>query len=173
MNYRILSITVLAATLALVAGAVADAQLKLNRLRANTDSAWNEVAAIHAQRLTAAKLALSSVANTGNPQLVADINNRLQRTAALPSSPALLDDPAALNAYKQGQGELTGALFMLAGSETAQSAQLAQLRAQLPDQEAALAAARERYREASAAYNARNSSVVAALLRNRPLAETI
>ena len=173
MKTRIIAMTALASTLALVAGVVADTHLKLKHLRASSDAAWNEVAAIHAQRIVLAKAALISVTATADPQLLRRLDDQLQRSAAMPATSAMLDDPAAIDAYKQRQGELTGALFMLAAGTTASTAQLAQLRAQLPRDEEALADARERYRAASAAFNARNSGALASLLRYRPLAATL
>ncbi|HEU4776245.1 MAG TPA: hypothetical protein VFS95_05425 [Telluria sp.] len=172
MKTRIIAMTALASTLALVAGVVADTHLKLKHLRASSDAAWSEVAAIHAQRIVLAKAALISVTATADPQLLRRLDDQLQRSAAMPASSAMLDDPVAIDAYKQRQGELTGALFMLAAG-TSPSAQLAQLRAQLPRDEEALADARERYRVASAAFNARNSGALASLLRYRPLAATL
>lgn len=173
MKTRIIAITALACSLALVAGAVADTHLKLNRLRASSDAAWNDVAAIHAQRIVLAKAALGSFDGVIDRQLLGRLEEQLQRSAAMPVSAAILNDPVAINAYKQRQGELTGTLFMLITTNTAPTTQLAQLRAQLPRDEAALDDARARYREASAAFNARNSGALASLLRNRPLADTL
>ncbi|SHH19465.1 hypothetical protein [Massilia sp. CF038] len=173
MKTRIISLTLVAAALALVAGAVADTHRKLNHLRASSDEAWREIAAIQEQRVIVAKAALNSVAGSVDPQLLLQLNDKLQRSTAMPARLVALDDPAAINAYKQGHGELTGALFVLTTRATVSTGPLEQLRTQLPREEAALADARERYREASAAFNARNRGALAALLRYRPLEQTL
>ncbi|HEY0062841.1 MAG TPA: hypothetical protein VGC21_12015 [Telluria sp.] len=173
MKTRIISFTLVAAALALVAGAVADTYRKLNHLKASSDEAWSEIAAIQEQRATVAMAALNSVAGSVDPHLLLQLREKLQRSTAIPAKRVKLDDPAAINAYKQSQGELTGALFMLATQATVSTGPLEQLRTQLPREEAALASARERYRAASAAFNARNSGALASLLRYRPLEQTL
>lgn len=173
MKTRIIAITALASALALVAGAVADTHHTLAHWRASSDQAWHDVAAIHAQRIAAARTAVRSVADAGDPQLLHRIDAQLQRAAGIPATAAMLDDPVAIDAYKQRQGELTGALFMLVNGNTPATDALVRLRTQLPRDEAALAAARIRYRAASAAFNARNSGPLAALLRHRPLVATL
>lgn len=173
MKNRLIAVTVAATALALLAGAVADTNLKLKHWRAGSDAAWHDIAAIHAQRILAARAALDSIAATADAQQLRRLNDQLQRSATMPASPAMLDDPIAINAYKQSQGELTGALFMLVTGNSTPTVQLARLRAQLPRDEAALAEARERYRAASAAFNARNSGALASLLRYRPLVDTL
>jgi len=135
---------------------------KLSSAREVSEAAWQELAAIHTARARAAKTAIDAAVPSANPELLRQVRSELDRTLAAPPAPAVLDDLASINAYKQRQGELTGKLFMLVAGDVPPPLQ--QLRAQLPRDEAALAQARVRYRQASADYNALSRTTIASLL---------
>jgi hypothetical protein len=159
--------------LATAAAAIIGTGHKLSNTRDSTEAAWREIAAIHAARARAAQAALNAAAPSVNPELLRQVRGELELTLAASPNPALLDDPVLINAYKRQQGELTGKLFMLAAGDAAQAGALGQLRARLPRDEAALAQARARYRQASADYNALSRTTIAALLGYRALPDAL
>jgi hypothetical protein len=164
MKQRTIAIAAGVLTLAL-ATAVTVAVGTSHRLSSSRDlseAAWHDVAAIHAARARSAKAALDAAAPTTNVELLRQVRTELDRTLAAPPDATVLDDLVSINAYKQQQGELTGKLFMLVAGDV--PAPLQQLRAQLPRDEAALAQARARYRQASADYNALSRTTIASLL---------
>ena len=158
-------------TMCLAAGAAAlsiaaagSMHAELAGLRAESEAAWNDIAAIHAARQQGASVALAGAPAGLDSSQLRQAGMRLAASRAMPADGAMLDDPQAINAWLQRQGELTGALFMLA-----QAPQLASMRERLLHDETALASARARYRQASASYNAQASGPLAALLRFQPL----
>lgn len=164
MKQRTITIAAGALTLALATAVTAavGTSHKLSSSREVSEAAWQELATIHAARARAAKAALDAAAPSANPELLRQVRSELDRTLATPPDAAVLDDLVSINAYKQRQGELTGKLFMLVAGDVPPPLQ--QLRAQLPRDEAALAQARARYRQASADYNALSRTTIASLL---------
>lgn len=143
--------------------------------RQASTAAWLEVAQIHAGRSQAAAATLAAVGSAAGLDQVVTVRAReaLARAATLTPRQDLLDDPRAIERYKQYQGELTGTLFQLVvGAQRipalAASGAVLGLRNELLRDEAALASARERYRQAAASYNSLSgafpgASVMAAL----------
>ena len=157
--------TVATATLVVVLalGAVGAGRHHLARAEAREASAaaWLELAQIHAARAQAASAALAVVGTADglDPAIAARAREALARAAKMPAHEQLLGDVRAIERYKQYQGELTGALFVLVtGAQRvpalSTSGAVQDLRSELLRDESALAAARERYRQAAAGYNA-------------------
>lgn len=138
---------------------------------ANAAAAWREIGNIHAARAHTAHVTLNAVEKV-QPQVqqsapqFEQARAMLSQVGALPAAPALLDDPVALDTYKRYQGELTGALFSLAFGQHSPTgaAALDGLRSALQRNEAALAQARLRYRQAALKYNAIAATVPGALV---------
>ena len=155
---------------------------QLARARTECETAWQDIAQIQDARVASASAALDALGNE-NIAATAALRTRARDALArakITRDAEVLHNPAAINAWKQSQGELTGALFMLAmgnaGGVPAPAA-LEQLRLQLVQEEEALAQARNRYSQASAAYaNATQpvaGAMVAALLRYPELPATL
>lgn len=170
----------LAVVLTAAAGVAGSSYRELREAKSGGAQAWGDIARIHVQRARAANAALDAAARSGgvDPALVGHTRHLLSKAALLPTSSAILDDPKAVDTYKQYQGELTGALFRLVGmahSQPALSGEAAvrQLRAELPRDELALARARARYKQAATDYNLEASSfpgvLVAAISGERAL----
>ena len=150
-----------------VLGAVGAGRHHLARAEAREASAaaWLELAQIHAARAQAASAALATVgaADGLDPAIAARARDALTRASKMPAHEQLLGDVRAIERYKQYQGELTGALFVLvAGAQRvpalAASNTVQGLRNELLRDESALASARERYRRAAASYNAMSAA---------------
>ena len=146
----------------LVLGAIGAGRHHLARAEAREASAaaWLELAQIHAARAQAASAALAAVGTAEglDPAVTARARDALARASKMPAHEQLLGDARAIERYKQYQGELTGALFVLVANAqrvpaVATSGAVQGLRSELLRDEAALAATRERYRHAAAGYN--------------------
>jgi len=143
---------------------------RLDQARSASSAVWDEVAQVYAQRNRLAEPALQNARRDGsfNPQLVAAVRQALDRAAALPARPELLDDARALDEFKRNQGELTGLLFQLVITASQQpalheDAALQALHRQLIEAEGRLAAARQRYRRAAGDYNTLTESLPSAI----------
>ncbi len=133
---------------------------ELNEARNVGAAPWRDIVQIHAQRARIAAVALDAAARAEglDPAMIDHARSMLARATALSTPPQLLNDPQAIDTYKHYQGELTGELFQLVGRAQAIPAladndALQALRAELPRDEIALAAARSRYEHAAANYN--------------------
>ncbi|WP_426210885.1 hypothetical protein [Massilia sp. TWP1-3-3] len=138
---------VLVAAMMALAGAIAPAR-ELVRARADSEAAWHDIVRIHASRIEAASAALDAERTID----AAPARSSLARARAVRADDSVLYDAQRINHYKQQQGELTGALHMLAAGEHGGAGALDALRERLVRDEVALSAARARYGEASARY---------------------
>jgi LemA protein len=160
-----------------IGAAVHDRYRDLRGTRDEAAAAWRAIGDIHAERARMAQATLGAADRAGmrGSGEVEQARAMLSQVGAMPAGPALLDDPRAIDTYKRYQGELTGALFMLAfGARTASgAATVAPLRDALLRHEAALAQARQRYRQAARRHNADAASLpgtlVAALTGQGPV----
>jgi len=149
-----------AAMAALGLGAlVHDRYQDLRDSRAAAAAAWLEIGAIHAARERTAHTTLGRLQALPAPA-VEKTRAMLSQVRAVPAELALLDDPMALDTYKRYQGELTGALFTLAFGAPA----LQDLQSSLTRNEAALAQARLRYRQAALKHNANATTLPGGLV---------
>lgn len=172
-------------TIAALAAAV-PAGRQLARTLADSETAWREIAQIQSTRVAAASAALDATTSQGSTQhaLAArqtQARAAVERAKAAGNSEDVLYDPASINTWKKAQGELTGALFMLAAPENnygqPPNAVLEKLRMQLIREEQALAAARARFSQSSAEYSALSNTAAGAavttLLRYPELPATL
>lgn len=171
---------------------------QLARARADSETAWRVIARLHTARMEEAAGALGALRHASPDQPFERIEaarwtsvfNALARAKAASGDHTALHDPEAINAWKQYQGELTAALFMLVegagegigkippASTSARSLEVrTRLRVQLMREEAALAQARLRYAQASAEYavitDTMAGTVVATLLDYPELPATL
>lgn len=160
LQRRNIAMAALLGLLVLAAVGVGRHHLARAEAREASAAAWLELAQIHAARAQAASAALAAVGTAEglDPALAGRARDALARASGMPAHEQLLGDVRAIERYKQYQGELTGALFVLvAGAQRvpalAASGAVQGLRRELLRDEAALAATRERYRHAAASYN--------------------
>jgi hypothetical protein len=170
-----------AAVMALTLTAAFGTGRELARTRADSETAWQDIVRIQAQRQQGAKDALLALKpGAGVDQTsIAHARYALARAQAAGSDETVLHDPALVNTWKKLQGELAAALFMLSapGANGLQAPVLASLRMELVRDEQRLAAARLRYSQANAEYGAIVHTVagatVATLLRYSELPATL
>ena len=181
LNKTVVLVGALAAIAALAAGVPTGRQLA--RTQADSETAWHQIVQIQTGRIQNATLALdaSRPDDTVHAPLRRAARDAIARAKAAGGDAKILHDPTAINIWKQSQGELTAALFMLVGSSNDKSqpaaAPLERLRVELMQEEEALASARARYSQSSAEYAAASSTVagatVATLLRYPDLPATL
>ncbi|MDM5180902.1 LemA family protein [Massilia sp. DJPM01] len=132
----------------------------LSAARAGGTDAWRDLTQIHAERARLASSALEGAARAGglDQAFIDQARTSLVRASALPTNSDVLNDLEAVDTYKRYQGELTGVLYRLAGTRGAPELEtvssLKELRGKLPQDELALAVARNRYGKSAEGYNA-------------------